>query len=441
MRSAYLFAATLVVSSCLFSQVHIREKVVIGDKASVVANYQRADDCPGVYLRQGGGVVIDPRWQGARVSRYDWEMWLAGKTVLDGDKDTIPTLIGSFRQWSYLVPTMHYTAIPESADIAYCLDPFSTLTVGPGYEGFLFYRVLKTTPLDKWDFAMTMELAADSALEALPPQRILDDPLLPWNPYVRDTTAVMILPYPGTYRIVITGSNANGQDDLVLRSPVGTTLVTEAQAHVEDTLIVGPFGAGTALELALVSRSSPLLNGQTLYPQVTQISPSTWELRFEDWTDLDFDDLDIHVELDAGTPHHLALQTAIDVIWYGDTVDVALMPVDSVERLSPVGKDIEYEYSIEMPDTIRKYGTLLLNGNPGYVFEHIVPEAAIGRRLKFAANGEEPDSTVTLVFHLKATYVGEVFEAKVTPGGPPKLPRPFNPLTRLANGPKERPTG
>jgi hypothetical protein len=344
-------------------------------------------------------------------------MWLGGSTVLDGDRDTLPTFIGSFRQWSHLVLTMHYTLPPESAYIAYCLDPLSTLSVGPSYPAFLFYRVLETTPLYYWDIAMKMELVADSALEAMPPQQVLDDPLLPWNPYMRNPDAVMVLPYPGTYRVVLTRSNANGRDDLVLRSPVDTTLLTEAQAHVQDTLIIGPYPAWTSLEMALVSRSSTVLNGQTLYPRVTQVSPSTWELTFEDWTDLDFDDLDVRVELNVGAPQRLALRTATSVIWYGDTVNVALLPVDSLGRLSPVGRDPEFEYSIEMPDSIRRYGTLILDGDPGYVFEHIVPEAGIARELQFAANGDEPDSVVTLSFHLKATYVGEIIAAKVSPGG------------------------
>ncbi len=417
MRILLHLLVAVVVSSQLFSQVHIREKVVVGDKARSVTSLQDAGGCDGVYLRQGGGVVIDPQWFAAHVSRYNWEMWLGSTPVLVGDRDSLPKFIGSYKQWSQLVLTMHYTQPPESAYVPYCLDPLSTLSVGPEYPAFLFYRVLETTPLYRWDIAMKMELTPDSTLEAIPPQQVFDEFLLPWNPYVRDPDAVMDLPYPGTYRVVIMRSNANGRDDLVLRSPVDTTLLTEAQAHVQDTLVIGPYPAWTQLEMALVSRSSKVLEGQTLYPLVTQISPSTWELSFEDWTDLDFDDLDIRVELNVGTPQSLALRTATGVIWYGDTVNVALLPVDSLGRLSPLGRDWAFEYSIEMPDSIRRYGTLILDGDPGYEFEHIVPDAGIGRGLQFAANGDEPDSVVALSFHLKATYVGEIIAAKVSPGG------------------------
>jgi hypothetical protein len=424
MRILLHLLAAVIVSSQLFSQVHIREKVVVGDKARSVTSLQSAGSCDGVYLRRGGGVVIDPQWFAAHVSRYNWEMWLGTIPVLVGDRDSLPKFIGSYKQWSRLVLTMHYTQPPESAYIPYCLDPLSTLSVGPEYPAFLFYRVLETTPLYRWDIAMKMELTPDSSLEAIPPQQIFDEFLAPWNPYVRDPNALMELPYPGTYRIVIMRSNANGRDDLVLRSPVDTTLLTEAQAHVEDTLVIGPYPAWTQLEMALVSRSSKVLLGHTLYPLVTQMSPSTWELTFEDWTDLDYDDLVVRVELNVGTPQNLALRTATGVIWYGDTVNVALLPVDSLGRLSPLGTDWTYEYSIEMPDSIRRYGTLILDGDPGYEFDHIVPDAGIGRGLQFAANGEEPDSAVALSFHLKATYTGDIIIAKVSPGGGSGPPGP-----------------
>ena len=186
------------------------------------------------------------------------------------------------------------------------------------------------------------------------------------------------------------------------------------------------------------------MSGQTLYGSVFQVSPIAWEITFEDWTDLDFNDLTLRVELDVGPTDHMELWSASNTIWYGDTVDVQITPADVEGEFSPLGPDNQYEYSIELPDSLQQYGELIYRGDPGYLFENIPLFNGVGSDLQFAANGVEPESTVVLSFHLKATYLGDIIISAARKGPEPVMagslpPSPYSllPSPLLASDPPE----
>src|SRR5208282_6101290 len=102
-----------------------------------------------------------------------------------------------------------------------------------------------------------------------------------------DSDAIITLPFDGTYRFVITGGASNGHDDLKLLLPKDTTILTSAQSYIGDTIILGPYSAGTKIQPSIISHAAPIVEGMTMYPEVNQLGLSSWAFSFENWTDLE----------------------------------------------------------------------------------------------------------------------------------------------------------
>jgi hypothetical protein len=420
------FLILMLASSQVSAQTVIRDTVHLMRPTGLTNKTQTVTTAPrGFLLRNGGHVTVGVTQPEIFMGPGAWELHLNGSVLIQNgmvleDNSPFPedgvVEIGRYAQWGYMQLSIRNDSIPDVPHVDFYMDDNSSTIVGDGYAGYLFYRWREDTPDWTFDASLQVWVYADSTLEAIPPLAAMDLMAVSWNPYVRDRYAVMDVAIPGTYRLIIESSHAGGRDDVIMLQPGDTTLMTGAQSRVGDTVILGTFAEGDRIELGLLNRSSPLLNGQTLYGATWQTSSVAWEETFEDWTDLDFDDLTVRVELAVDPPDHLELWSASSTIWYGDTADVDITPTDAHGEFSPLGADALYEYSIELPDSLRQYGELIYRGEPGYSFEHIYLENGVSTELQLAANGVEPDSTVDLSFHLKAIYVGEIIASSIRGG-------------------------
>ncbi len=113
------------------------------------------------------------------------------------------------------------------------------------------------------------------------------------------------------------------------------------------------------------------------------------------------------VRLVLKKPPHLELWSNPSTICYGDTVNVAIVPVGIDSLFAPLGPDQDHEFSIAFTGKTSHYGQLLYNGQSGTSFNHIPSVGGQGVGVQFAANGREPDSTVSLTFELKEKYIGK----------------------------------
>lgn len=206
----------------------------------------------------------------------------------------------------------------------------------------------------------------------------------------------IILPDSGMYRIILTGAKPNVNGTLTFIDTASHILFSDIQSHIGDTILVGPYGEGTSFQVEL--------NGSN--PSTTETSYGNWNMAFENWIDYDFGDVAITVEYAAQPPNHLELWSTSSTVYYGDTVDVDVVPCGNDSLFSPLGPDDMYEFSVALMGETSQYGQLIYQGQGGDSFYGIPSVGRRGVGVKFAANGIEPDSTVNLTFDLTARYIG-----------------------------------
>jgi hypothetical protein len=207
----------------------------------------------------------------------------------------------------------------------------------------------------------------------------------------------------GPYRLTITWANSEVEDFLRLVQPQDTLLFPNVAAQVGETISLGTLTAGTLVQFT---------NSRGFVCRMPLGGPR-WALTFESGTDLRFDDFQAQFEFDAGYPDHLEVRAESDTVWYGDAVAVTIMPADDQGRLSPLADDSLFQYSIELLAESQPYATLRYNGVTSPLVEHIPSTGAVGRGVQLILSGAEPESTVTLQFHLKVFYLGEILPASV----------------------------
>jgi hypothetical protein len=254
--------------------------------------------------------------------------------------------------------------------------------------------------------AYAVEYVSLDSSEAMPPAALLSDEFGPGNPYDAELAPTLPIQFETRYRLIIEHVKPTAFNDLVLVSPSPQLLVKNVSAHRGDTLYLGPFPHGTELKLGLVSGVGNLVRGDTLYPRLTRDGILRWRFDFEDWTDLDFADLRVAVEPATGIPDHLELWSYDETIFYGDTVDVFITPVDADSLFAPLGVDEDYVFSVELTGDTEQYGELLYHGQSGTSFASVPSEGGYGVGVQFAANKREPDDVVELSFFLTAQFVG-----------------------------------
>jgi len=116
---------------------------------------------------------------------------------------------------------------------------------------------------------------------------------------------------------------------------------------------------------------------------------------------------------------HIELWSVSDTVYYGDTIDVDIVPCNRDSLFSSLGADQDYRFSVALTGETSKYGKLLYHGASDTLFESVPSVNGKGVDVKFAANGIEPDGTVELTFYLKAIRIGSGIE------GSSKKPSPI----------------
>ncbi|MGD1044562.1 MAG: hypothetical protein ABR936_04425 [Bacteroidota bacterium] len=212
------------------------------------------------------------------------------------------------------------------------------------------------------------------------------------------------LPDSGFYQIILTGANPNVTGTLTYIDTASHIFVSDIQGSIGDTIHVGPYSAGTQLQVQL--------NG--INPFTSQADYATWNMGFENWIDFGEPDVTVNIEYGAGPPDHLELWSTSSTVYYGDTVDVDVVPCGSDSLFSPVGVDENYAFSVSLEGETSRYGQLIYNGVGGDYFDGIPSVGRRGVGVKFAANGIEPDSSVDLKFFLASYYIGPVYEGPPT---------------------------
>ena len=302
-----IVAATLTVfiSSKLSGQVIIKEKLAIAPKGKMVTDFGDG----GIVLRYGGTV-----WVMAMEPLQADSGWILEPNVFVGPGQGDLATVGPLEEWSEVYFTLQTPFDSTWNGNVFQPDPTATAGILGDYPGFLGFNPCAPPliPCDSLNdlFTYLIGIQQDSSLAQIPPQWVLDDSILSGgNPYVSNPAAIITLPFGGTYRCTINGGSANGADDLKLILPNDTTILAAAQSYIGDTIVLGPYDAGTRIQLAIISHAAPIVEGMQLYPQMTQSGIAKWDFSFEDWTDLTWDDLSVRLEYNSGIADHLELVT------------------------------------------------------------------------------------------------------------------------------------
>jgi hypothetical protein len=397
LRGFFLFLLLLLISIDLSAQVVIKERVVLAptNNAALIAN---PEDCFIFLLPRGGLVTIE--------CIFCWgpyfNLLANGIEIMDtvgcGDK-----WFTSVSQWASFNFQLLGDSLPFN-DIYCPVGPSGPYMWFP-YGGFLNFCPCCGDTLQS-AFAFGITLSNHDSSEAMPPQWYLDSEYGPGNPYDSMQAPTIELPFEMEYRVIIEQAEGGANDSLVLIAPEYQLLFDNAAAHIGDTVIIGPFEAGTQLKFGLISGVGEIVRGKTIYPGVFDYGTS-WALHCEDWTDMDGNDVIVNIEPNMMTPDHLELWSTTETVYYGDTVDVEIVPVGIDSLFAPLGCDTSYEFSVALTGNTSLYGQLLYNGQSDTLFESIPSVGGCGIGVQFAANGIEPDSSVDLTFYLTATYIDD----------------------------------
>ncbi|MDD8017946.1 MAG: hypothetical protein PHP42_06205 [Bacteroidota bacterium] len=412
----YLLILILVCTTQIFAQVVIKDSVEITPIGRITSpnrpkSFNSNFDRP-IYLRIGGvvgltgGEQINGSVNQPLEEAQKFKLFCNDSRILQ-DAANSSCLLGPFMQWSTL---SFYMTYPDPQ--YYTCDGGCPSQVFPqansvgilgGYsnsDDVLFNPGDPESIFSAFRFPIT--LIPDSAKEAIPPPTVLNDTLVFGNPFLRTLQHTLTIPVTGNYRIRLETAKLNSHDDIKLLTPIDTVLLSDAANNVGVMIELGELQKGYQLTPAILSHVSPLVEGTTMFPKVSQIGSGKWMLRFEDWTDLTFDDVTLYVEPSADPPESLHVVVAEGIIWYGDTVALQIVPMDGQGRYSPLETSEPLKYSIELTPDGQQYGSLLYNGELVNMVEGLDAVDGIGKGVSFVSTSLEPIDTVQVLFHAKA---------------------------------------
>ncbi len=244
---------------------------------------------------------------------------------------------------------------------------------------------------------MIFESFGDSLGQVFPMHWISRDSGAIGSPIIySDPQPEFYLPDSGMYRVIIGNVLPNVNGTLSVIDTMSHVLVTDIRSHQGDTVLIGPYAEGMILKFELSGMKQ--CGGQSDY--------MSGGIGFESWNDYDFQDAAIWVEYAAKPVDHLELWSTSETIYYGDTLDVDIVPCGSDSLFSPLGYDYKFEFSVELTEETSRFVELIYEDQGSNIVEHIPSNNRRGMGVRLAANKEEPDSVVNLTFRLKAFYIG-----------------------------------
>ncbi|MDZ7716206.1 MAG: hypothetical protein U5J95_08350 [Balneolaceae bacterium] len=305
------------------AQVTIKETMELADTTSAKAKYvqQEAQELRGYYLDIGGrySVTVD-FFLGYRL----FDLWEEGLGhVADYSYSQKEIDLGSFDQWTNLNFYLY------NADNDYKLPPEDESNLGGAF------------------IRLTNE-EIDSSRATIPPSHVLH---YYGNPFKQ--AGEITLDEQWGY-IEIQDVSGTGAKSLYMEKPYKKRLVGNVQDSVGKNIRIGPVTPGDSLRFYITS-SHNIVSGRPLYGENKQ---DTW-LYFEDWTDLNFRDVQIrlHEGLMPADPNEIDIDALPYAAIYGDTSYVYFSGRTRVGRNKNFPDDQRFDVWID--EEARQYGTLL----------------------------------------------------------------------------------
>jgi len=121
---------------------------------------------------------------------------------------------------------------------------------------------------------------------------------------IATTGAPIILPHAGTVRVTILYSDTSCPGSFGIYSPINRELWWDYRVSVGQIKEVGLFDAGTELVFYIAVRGwcNSLFYSNGSHCRVTTLGDGKWQLNWEDWTDWDWNDVVMKVELQPIEP-------------------------------------------------------------------------------------------------------------------------------------------
>jgi hypothetical protein len=318
---SYLLIITLLsMIGNAFSQVSIKEKVSIFPSETIIdiPSGTFGDPNNPTYLKYGGVVTFikDPTFSKG-TSMHEQSL---GLIILPADPPYTIEL-GSFPQWhkfQFWLDWQGNTVYPNETS-----EDIVTDNAGLWFD--LQDPLLDTTYASHW----IVSLERDDDLAAMPPPEVrtfFGDPFSP-SPEIE-------VPADGEICLVIDHVECTVPVELYSEFPTVQLLADDIRNYEYSEINLGYRNAGDVIRFYINSTHS-IVAGLNLYPRYYQNYPILsynkvffLDMRFEDWTDLDFSDIEssLYIKPDnfADIPWVLDVQFVPPVVAPGDTADIIL---------------------------------------------------------------------------------------------------------------------
>ena len=325
------------------SQVIIKERVSINSGINItdIPNGILGDSHNPMYLEQGGILIlklVKPDYMNTNFrDRILYEEELGEIARNQSVDDTVR--IGPFPQWKKLQfflkdsvfsahPLITYNHYPEGESSIILRNDITT----SGYDNKMeFYLYREEYDPQGPEFKWFIKLNVDESLASMPPPEILS---FLGNPYI--PSSGIEIPSDGEVYLTIDAVRSTVPVELYNELPAEQLLTEDIRDHDGDLFDLGLKNKGDIVRFFIKSSHS-VVNGMHLYPKYMDPEPylDYWgesitfqEFRFEDCTDLDFNDMSCSIYI---IPDHfgdiawpMQVQFNPSVIMPGDTADIIL---------------------------------------------------------------------------------------------------------------------
>lgn len=125
----------------------------------------------------------------------------------------------------------------------------------------------------------------------------------PFDDDIRATSSSsnqIILPTAGIVKVKLDAAYTAGRDSLGLSQPESVLFCYNVHEHIGEIWQVGPYSASTELVFYIFKPYSdpwpgPYYSTDSAHCRVEEIAPGSWKLYFEDWIDMDYNDVIVTV--------------------------------------------------------------------------------------------------------------------------------------------------
>ncbi len=296
-----LFTFALSHFNSSIGQVKIKEKVEIKPKKSIKliksVNSTSSISEDITYMRYGGSLYITPE-------PYPFQLD-PGQTLNEQSLGQIadawtphgePIYLGDFSQWHKF--QFYIAGVSQDSTVKIYTNDGG---IWDSYLGFYKYGIDSGFPI-RWRFKMNTVI--DSSKASIAPQEILE---VFGNPF--EESDVIEVPGSGEIFVKVIKAKSNSNDALYLDVPTNRLVKENLRNYVGEKLNAGRVETGEQLRFYLRTNNSPV-SGKNLYPRNFTVPKDNdgehifiGTYIFENWTDLDFNDVKVEVYLLPDAPN------------------------------------------------------------------------------------------------------------------------------------------